>query len=109
MPRDGSLILSNIRGPTLALVRRGASPSWALQLDEIDRAATGDPTLNDLLQTLADGSKARSASVHDRCKAAFGQPPSVRASGERPGLMGSDDFVGVPSQSRSGRSTASGA
>jgi hypothetical protein len=65
MPRDGSLILSNIRGPTLALVRRGVSPSWALQLDEIDGAAGGDPTLNDLLQTLADGSKARSASVHD--------------------------------------------
>ena len=48
MPRDGSLILSNIRGPTLALVRRGVSPSWALQLDEIDGAAGGDPTLNDL-------------------------------------------------------------
>lgn len=41
MPRDGSLILSNSRGPTLALVRRGVSPSWALQLDEIDGAAGG--------------------------------------------------------------------
>ncbi|HEY1888346.1 MAG TPA: hypothetical protein VGG86_20240 [Roseiarcus sp.] len=50
------------------------SPSWALQLDEVDGAAGGDPTLTDLLQTLADGSKARSAGVHDRRKAKFKGP-----------------------------------
>ena len=44
------------------------SPSWALQLDEFG-AAGGDPTLDDLPATLTDGPKARSASIHDRCKA----------------------------------------
>jgi hypothetical protein len=34
----------------------------------------GDAKLTDLLQTLANGPKARSASIHDRCKAVFGQP-----------------------------------
>jgi hypothetical protein len=30
--------------------------------------------MTDLLQTLANCPKARSASIHDRCKAVFGQP-----------------------------------
>ena len=34
----------------------------------------GDAKLTDLLQTLANCPKARSASIHDRCKAVFGQP-----------------------------------
>ena len=33
----------------------------------------GDAKLTDLLHTLADCPKARSASIHDRCKAVFGQ------------------------------------
>jgi hypothetical protein len=33
----------------------------------------GDAKLTDLLSTLADCPKARSASVHDRCKAVWGQ------------------------------------
>jgi hypothetical protein len=31
----------------------------------------GDAKLTDLLQTLADCRKARSASIHDRCKAVY--------------------------------------
>jgi hypothetical protein len=34
-------------------------------------AEHGDAKLTDLLVTLADCSKARSVSVHDRCKAVF--------------------------------------
>ena len=34
----------------------------------------GDAKLTDLLLTLANCPKARSASIHDRCKAVFGQP-----------------------------------
>jgi hypothetical protein len=34
----------------------------------------GDAKLTDLLLTLAVCPKARSASIHDRCKAAYGQP-----------------------------------
>jgi hypothetical protein len=33
----------------------------------------GDAKLTDLLWTLADCPKARSVSVHDRCKAVYGQ------------------------------------
>ena len=34
----------------------------------------GDAKLTDLLQTLADCPKTRSASVHDRCKAVYEKP-----------------------------------
>jgi hypothetical protein len=33
----------------------------------------GEAKLTDLLQTLANCPKARSASIHDRCRAVFGQ------------------------------------
>jgi hypothetical protein len=33
----------------------------------------GDAKLTDLLSTLADCPKARSASIHDRCTAVYGQ------------------------------------
>ena len=67
MPRDGSPILSDVRGPALAIVcepcgQRGYN---------VDRliAEHGDAKLTDLLGTFADARKARSVSVHDRCKA----------------------------------------
>ena len=70
MPRDGALTLSDVRGPTLAIVcepcgRRGRY-SVAKLLEQ-----HGDAKLTDLLQTLADCQKARSASIHDRCKAVY--------------------------------------
>ena len=59
MPRDGAVVLSDLRNPTLSIVcepcaRRGR-----------------DAKLTELLQTLANCPKARSASIHDRCKAVF--------------------------------------
>ena len=70
MPRDGALTLSDIRGSTLAIVcgpcaRRGRYAVTKL-LEE-----HGDAKLTDLLVTLADCPKTRSASVHDRCRAVY--------------------------------------
>jgi len=70
MPRDGALVLSDLRQPTLSIVcepcgRRGRY-SVARLMEE-----HGDAKLTDLLQTLADCQKARSASIHDRCKAVY--------------------------------------
>ena len=70
MPRDGALTLADVREPTLAIVcepcgRRGRY-SVAKLMEE-----HGDAKLTDLLQTLADCQKARSASIHDRCKAVY--------------------------------------
>jgi hypothetical protein len=38
---------------------------------ERDLEEHGDAKLTELLQTRADGSKARSASIYDRCKVAY--------------------------------------
>jgi hypothetical protein len=70
MPRDGSMILSDVRGPTLAIVceqcgKRGRYSVARLIVQH------GDVKLTDLLQTLADCPKARSLSVGDRCKAVY--------------------------------------
>jgi hypothetical protein len=70
MPRDGSLILSDVRDTTLTIVcepcgRRGRYNVVRLMTEH------GDPKLTDLLATLADCSKARSPSIHARCKAVY--------------------------------------
>jgi hypothetical protein len=70
MPRDGSMILSDVRGPMLLIVcepcgLRGRSNVHRLMGEH------GDPKLTDLLAALADCPKARSVGVHDRCKAVY--------------------------------------
>ena len=70
MPRDGALVLSDVRGPTLSIVcgpcgRRGAYNVARLM------ERYGDAKLTDLLQTLANCPKVHSASIHDRCRAVF--------------------------------------
>jgi hypothetical protein len=70
MPRDGSFTLADVRGSSLAIVcepcRRRGRYSVARLLE-----THGDAKLTDLLVTLADCQRARSASVHDRCKAVY--------------------------------------
>ena len=71
MPRDGAVVLSDLRNPTLSIVcepcgRRGTYNVARLMEQH------GDAKLTDLLQTLANCPKARSASIHDRCKARYG-------------------------------------
>jgi hypothetical protein len=70
MPRDGALILSDVRAPKLSIVcepcgRRG-SYNVARLIEQ-----HGDAKLTDLLEALVKCSKARSVSVHDRCKAVY--------------------------------------
>ena len=72
MPRDGALVLSDIRtarrcrsSASLATV---AGPTvWSASWN------CGNAKLTDLLQTLANCPKARSPSIHDRCKVVFEQ------------------------------------
>jgi hypothetical protein len=70
MPRDGTLTLSDVSGPMLTIVcepcvMRGRY-AVARLLEE-----HGDAALTDLLRTLADCPKTRSAGIHDPCKAVF--------------------------------------
>jgi hypothetical protein len=64
MPRDGSIILSDVHEPTLSIVcapcgRRGRYSVAKLMEQH------GDAKLTDLLARLGDCAKARSVSIHD--------------------------------------------
>jgi hypothetical protein len=65
MPRDGSC--ADGRSPL------SASPCGRRGRYSLERLTPeqGDAKLTDLLRTLADGSKARSISIYDRCKAVY--------------------------------------
>jgi hypothetical protein len=70
MVRDGALTLSDLRQPTIGVVcepcgRRGRFNVAGLIAEH------GDAKLTDLLVVLADCPKARSVSIHDRCRATF--------------------------------------
>ena len=69
MLRDGSMILSDVRGPTLTIV---CEPCGRRGRYKVERLMTehGDAKLTELLVTLADCPK-RSVSVHDRCEAVY--------------------------------------
>ena len=72
MSRDGALTLSDVRAQTLSIVCGPcdqARYAVARLLEE-----HGDAKLTDLLVTLADCPKMRSASVHDRCEAVYEKP-----------------------------------
>ncbi len=70
MPREGALVLSDLRSPTLSIV---CEPCGRCEPYSVARLMErhGDAKLTDLLQTLANCPKARSAIVHDRCRAVF--------------------------------------
>ena len=67
MPRDRPLTPSDVRGPTLGIVCEPCGRRGRLSVAKL-MAEHGDAKLTDLLQTLADCQKARSASIHDLCK-----------------------------------------
>jgi hypothetical protein len=73
LPRDGSLILSDVRSRTLAIVCEPCGRHGRYRVARLIEQH-GDARLTDLLLTLAACPKARSASIHDRCKAIYGQP-----------------------------------
>jgi hypothetical protein len=85
MPRDGSLTLYDLRGPTLGIVCEPCGRRGRYNVDRL-KAEHGDAKLTDLLVTLADCPKARSVSIHDRCKAVYeGLKCRGRRSGRRSG------------------------
>jgi hypothetical protein len=70
MPRDGSLTLSDIREPTLTIVRERCGRYGRYSGKRLI-AMHGDAKLTDLLVTFAHCKKARSFGIYDRCKAKF--------------------------------------
>jgi hypothetical protein len=68
MPRGGAVTLADVREPTLAIIREPCGRRGRYNVERL-MAEHGDAKLTDLLATLADCRKARSVSVHDRCKA----------------------------------------
>jgi hypothetical protein len=71
MPRDGSLTLSDIREPALAIGCERCGRHGRYNVQRLIAAHGADAKLTDLLVALADCEKARSFSIHDRCKAKF--------------------------------------
>ena len=71
MPRDGSLTLSDIREPTLAIGCERCGRHGRYNVARFIAAHGADMRLPELLATLAICEKARSLSIHDRCKAKF--------------------------------------
>jgi hypothetical protein len=67
MPRDGSMILSDVRRPTLAIVCEPCGRRGRYNVERLI-AEHGDAKLTELLATLADCEKARSVSRRDRCR-----------------------------------------
>jgi hypothetical protein len=70
MPRDGALTLLDVRGPTLAIVCQPCSRHGRYAAARLIEEH-GDAKLTELLVTLADCPKARSANIHDRCKVVY--------------------------------------
>jgi hypothetical protein len=68
MPRDGSLTLFDIREPTLTIICERCGRYGRHKVARLTAAHGADAKLTDLLVTLANCEKARSVSVHDRCK-----------------------------------------
>ena len=65
---DGAFILSDVLRPTLSIVREPCGPRETYSVAHL-MERHGDASPTDLLQTLADCPKGRSASIHDRCGA----------------------------------------
>jgi hypothetical protein len=70
MPRDGALTLSDVRSPSLSIVCEPCGRRGRYNVAKL-MEAHGDAKFTDLLVTLADCPRARSASVYDRCKAVY--------------------------------------
>ena len=70
MPRDGTLTLSDVRGPCLSIVCAPCGRCGRYNVAKLIERY-GDAKLTDLLLVLAECQKTHSASVHDRCKAVY--------------------------------------
>jgi hypothetical protein len=70
MPRDGALTLSDVRGPTLGIVCQPCATRRRYAVARLIEEH-GDAKLIELLVTLANWPKARSARMCDRCNAVY--------------------------------------
>jgi hypothetical protein len=95
VPRDGSLTLADIRPPSLSIVCEPCGRHGRYNVAKLI-AEHGDTKLTHLLVTLANCQKARSASIHDRCKGEVPglQLPSLRLPGPRRELWRRDPAAG---------------
>jgi hypothetical protein len=72
MPREGALILSEVRGPVLSVVCEPCGRRERYDVERLMRQYGWDAKLTDLLARLtADCSKRGSVSIHDRCSAVY--------------------------------------
>ena len=71
MPRDGALTLSDVRSATLAIVCEPCGRQGQFDVARLIEQHGVDVKLTDLLVTLADCHKVRTASAHERCKAVY--------------------------------------
>ena len=72
MPRDGSFTLSDVQGPSLTIVCEPCGRRGQFNVSRLIEQHGADAKLTDLLGVLAgDCPKARSASIHERCKAVY--------------------------------------
>ena len=71
MPRHGSMILSDIREPTLSIGCERCGRHGRYNVQRLIAAHRADAKLTELLVTLANCEKARSFRIHDRCEAKF--------------------------------------
>ena len=71
MPRDGAVVLSDVRAPTPSIVCERCGRYGRYDVQRLIAVHGADARLTDLLQTLANCKKAHSVSIHDRCKAVF--------------------------------------
>jgi hypothetical protein len=71
MPRDGALTLYDIREPARTIACERCSRYGRYNVKRLVAAHGADAKLTELLVTLANCDKARSLSVHDRCKALY--------------------------------------
>jgi hypothetical protein len=70
MPRDGALTLADVRSTSLSIVCEPCGRRGRYNVEKL-MAAHGDAKLTDLLATVADCPRARSLSVHDRCRVVY--------------------------------------
>ncbi len=67
MPRDGAMILSDVRQPTLELICEQCGRSGRYSVARL-LAKHGDAKLPELAAQIADCPEATTASIYDRCK-----------------------------------------
>jgi hypothetical protein len=75
MPRDGSLVLSDVRRHgSLSIVCEPCGRRGSYNVARLIEQHGADAKLTDLLQAIVKCPKARSVSIYDRCKAVYAGP-----------------------------------